>query len=189
MNDLAYQFDNPYEILDGKMYMMASPSLNHTRIVMNIAQIFSAYLRGKPCSVFIDSVDVNFNENNMAIPDLTIVCDKTKLKPDGIYGAPDLIVEVLSPSTAKNDKGYKKDLYEEHGVKEYWIIDPDAKSIDVYLLRDGTYELDDAYIYRSAEEREYMTKKDRNSLIYEFQTRINNDNLAIKLEEVFFGLI
>jgi len=168
--------------------MMASPSLNHTRIISNIYQIFSLYLKTTLCSVFFDSVDVHFNEKDIVIPDLTIVCDKSKLKPDGIYGAPDVIVEVLSPSSAKNDKGYKKSLYEKNGVKEYWIVDPDAKSIDAYHLHDGVFELDNAYIYRTSKEREHMTKKDLDSLVSGFKTSLFED-LPIQLEEVFADLI
>jgi len=74
-----------------------------------------------------------------------IVCNKNIIKLDGIHGSPDLVVEVLSLGTAKNDKGNKKDLYESSGVKEYWIVDPNAHSIEAYLLSDGKYKLDGFY--------------------------------------------
>lgn len=64
-----------------------------------------------------------------------VVCNKDIIKKDGVHGVPDLIVEVISPSTAKKDKGYKKDLYETCGVKEYWLVDTDNRSIEVYLLK------------------------------------------------------
>ena len=71
------------------------------------------------------------------VPDFMVVCDREKIKADGVHSAPDLVLEVLSPSTAKNDKGYKKSVYESSGVPEYWIVSPKEKSIEVYLLQDG----------------------------------------------------
>lgn len=92
-----------------------------------------------------DGTDVYLSDNDRVIPDVMIVWNRDIIKKDGIHGTPDLIVEVLSPSTAKNDKGYKKELHEKSGVKEYWIIDPVMRSIETYLLADGKYVLDEFY--------------------------------------------
>ncbi|GFI46362.1 hypothetical protein IMSAGC019_01676 [Lachnospiraceae bacterium] len=125
--------------------MMPSPSVNHSIVASNIYYVFQTYLKGKTCRAFNDGVDVFLTENDRVIPDVMIVCRKDIIKPDGIYGAPELVVEVLSPSTAKNDKGYKKDLYEKAGVKEYWIVDPNMHSIEVYLLSGGRFRINGFY--------------------------------------------
>ncbi len=143
--NLVYQEEPRMELLNGKIVMMSSPSVNHNIIAFNIARIFNEYLKGKPCRAFNDGVDVYLTEKDRVIPDALIVCNKNTIKLDGIHGAPDLIVEILSPSTAKYDKGYKRDLYESAGIKEYWIVDPYAHSIEAYLLSEGKYRLDGFY--------------------------------------------
>ena len=114
-----------------------------------------------------------------------IVCNKNNIKLDGIHGAPDLVVEVLSPGTAKNDKGYKKDLYETAGVKEYWIIDPMPRSIEVYLLTDGKFSLDE--VYALYPEGLSVTEKEREETKKEIQVSLYND-FCISLEEIFKDL-
>jgi Uma2 family endonuclease len=116
--------------------MSPSPIIHHSSIVGNIYSIFKNYLKNKPCIAFVDNVDVHFNEKDIFIPDVSIVCNREIIKRTGIFGAPDLVVEVLSPSTAKNDRGYKKSVYESYGVKEYWIVDPESRSLEVYLLKN-----------------------------------------------------
>lgn len=90
----------------------AMPSVNHNRVVGNIVGSFFGYLKGKQDEVFENSVQVHLDEDNTFVPDAMIVCNKDIIKHNGIYGAPDLVVEVLSPSTGKNDRGPKKDVYE-----------------------------------------------------------------------------
>lgn len=145
-DNLAYQEEPWEEKLNGQIILMSPrPSVNHNRVAGNIYHIFRNYLEGKTCKAFTDGVDVFLTEKDNVIPDAMIVCNKDIIKPDGIHGAPDLVAEVLSPSTAKNDRGYKKDLYGAAGVKEYWIIDPAMQSIEAYLLSDGRYVLDGFY--------------------------------------------
>lgn len=164
--NLAYQEEPREELLNGEIYMMSSPTVNHSQIASNIYYAFRSYLKGKTCRAFNDGVDVYLTENDRVIPDAMIVCNKNNIKLDGIHGAPDLVVEVLSPGTAKNDKGYKKDLYEKSGVKEYWIIDPVPRSIEVYLLTDGKFALDEVYalypegLSVTEKEREETKKRD-----------------------------
>ncbi len=181
----AYQEEFREELLDGKIVMMSSPSVNHNRTAGNIYHIFRNYLKGKKCEAFSDGVDVYLTEKDRVIPDGMIVCNKDIIKPDGIHGAPDLVVEVLSPSTAKNDKGYKKDLYEKSGVKEYWIVEPNMRSIEAYLLSDGKYELDGFYglfpnIFG-------ITKKEREESKKEIPVSLYSD-FCIPLEEIFQNL-
>ena len=156
-----------------------------SQIAANIYYAFRSYLKGKTCRAFNDGVDVYLTENDRVIPDAMIVCNKNNIKLDGIHGAPDLIVEVLSPGTAKNDKGYKKDLYEKSGVKEYWIIDPMLRSIEVYLLTDGKFALNE--VYALYPEGLSVTDKEREETKKEIQVSLYND-FCISLEEIFRDL-
>ena len=113
-----------------------------------------------------------------------MVCDRDKIKRTYIDGAPDLVVEVLSPGTAKNDRGYKKSVYESSGVPEYWIVDPLHKFIEVYLLQGGRYVLDNLYTLYSAEELEEMTEEEKALVVTEFKCHLYDD-LTIQLDDIF----
>lgn len=182
----AYQEEPREELLNGKIYMMSSPSVNHNRVAGNIYHIFRSCLNGEKCEAFSDGVDVHLTEEDRVIPDAMIVCNKDIIKEDGIHGAPDLVVEVLSPSTAKNDKGYKKKLYEQSGVKEYWIVDPVMRSIEAYLLTAGEYVLDEFYAIPPAAFG--ITKKEREESKKEISVSLYG-NFIIPLEEVFQNLL
>ncbi len=183
--NLAYQEEPREELLNGKIVMMASPSVNHNRVAGNIYYIFRNYLKGKMCEPFSDGVDVYLTDDDRFIPDAMIVCNKSIIKPDGIHGAPDLIVEVLSPSTAKNDRGYKKDLYEQSGVKEYWIVDPTVRSIEAYLLEDGKYSMKD--FYGLFPDNLGLTEKEKSESKKEIPVSLYDD-FCIPLEEIFQDL-
>ena len=143
-DNLSYPYRD--EILDGKVVLMSPrPLVNHNRVVLNIVSAFKNYLYGKTCEVFASGTDVYLTEKDRVIPDVMIICDKDKIKRKGIYGAPNLFVEVLSHGLEKRDRGYKKDLYERCGVGEYWLADPEGKSVEVYLLENGKYRLDEVY--------------------------------------------
>ena len=151
---VVFSENQRYEILDGKIYYMAGASTGHNYTSGNIFTIFKNFLKGKKCKVFGENEKIVFKRNfREYLPDIKIVCDPNKIKPDGIHGAPDLIIEILSPRTEKNDKGYKFKVYEQNGVKEYWIVDINKKNIEVYLLKeDGRFELDEIYHHYSDEE-------------------------------------
>ena len=183
--NLAYQEEFREELLNGKIYMMSSPSVNHNRTASNIYYIFRNYLKGKSCEAFADGTDVYLTEDDRVIPDVMIVCDKNIIKPDGIHGAPDLVVEVLSPGTAKNDRGYKKDLYENTGVKEYWLVDPTVRSIEAYLLSNGKYNLDG--FYGIFPDSLGLTDKEREESKKEISVSLYDD-FNIPLEEIFYNL-
>lgn len=180
----AYQEEPRDELLHGEIYMMSSPSVNHSQTASNIYYAFRSFLKGKPCRAFNDGVDVYLTDEDRVIPDAMIVCSKNIIRPDGIHGAPDLVVEVLSPSTAQNDRGYKKDLYESSGVKEYWIVDVKSRSIESYMLSDGKYILDRIYQLASDD----MIERERT-----FCTDIVPvpfcGGFNIPLEEIFYNLI
>ena len=100
---------------------------------------------------------------------------------------PDLVVEILSPGTAKRDRAHKKDVYEQCGVPEYWIVEPTSKSIETYLLQDGRYTLDNIYFYHSAEDMQYLTDEEKAALVTEFKCHLYDD-LIIRLDDIFYDL-
>ena len=183
--NLAYKEEPREELLGGRTYMMSSQTVNHSQIASNIYYAFRSYLKGRTCRPFNDSVDVYLTENDRVIPDAMIVCNKNIIKLDGIHGAPDLIVEVLSPGTTKKDKGYKKNLSETAGVKEYWIVDPITHSIEVYILTDGKFILDEVYALYPAGAG--VTDIEREETKKEIQVSLYND-FCISLEEIFKDL-
>ncbi len=124
------------EVINGKTYYMSpSASPRHNEIMLNLSAIFKHYLRGKKCSVYQD-ITVHLDEDNKVEPDISIICDKSKITPNGYHGVPSLIVEILS-TNRDDDKKLKYDLYERVGVLEYWIIDPISQALDQYVLIDG----------------------------------------------------
>lgn len=182
--NLAYQDWHREELIGGNVVAMAPASAGHTYVADGILSIFRHYLKGRTCIPFGDGLLVHLTDKDKFVPDVMVVCDRDKIKKNGIYGAPDLVVEVLSPSTAKNDKGYKKKVYEASSVPEYWIVDPSQRSIEVYLLQDGRYDLDNIYTLYSAEELEEMTDEERAALVTEFKCHLYDD-LTIRLEDIF----
>lgn len=157
MDNLAYVDDfvlkRKKEIIDGVVYMISPrPRYEHVTVSGNIFFIFRQYLKGKTCRVFPDGLDLFLDEKNQFVPDVMIVCDKNKIKHNGVHGAPDLVVEVLSKTTAQNDKTKKKDAYERAGVKEYWLVDTWSKAVEVYLNDNGRFVLNHIYYYLTDEE-------------------------------------
>ena len=192
MANLAVSYDRNYkdkpkkELIDGIIYVMSpSAGIYHSYVVLSIAGIFKHYLKGKSCKVFTDNVDVHLTENDTFIPDVTVVCNPDIIKPNGIYGPPDLVVEILSYSTAKRDRGIKKDIYGKCGVKEYWIVDIRSFTVETYLLAGGKLELDNVYQI-VPEDWIANVKEDEEDTrpITKFKTSLFDD-LIIDLEEVF----
>jgi Uma2 family endonuclease len=132
-----------YELIDGVPYMLAAPTPEHQRILGELHVQFHAFLKGKTCQVFLSPFDVRLKENpfndTIVQPDLLVVCDKNKITKKGCEGAPDLVIEIESPSSGKMDKMIKFNRYLQAGVREYWIVDPDAQIVQVHLLHDGKY--------------------------------------------------
>lgn len=138
---LVNSSDQRYELIDGEVYLLASPSFSHQVIVNEIAGCFYNYFKEKPCRALTGPLDVKlfgvatkFEEDpNVVQPDVMVICDTEKVSADNKYeGIPTLIVEVLSPSTKGKDLATKLCLYMRSGVSEYWIIDPDKKNIIQY---------------------------------------------------------
>lgn len=191
MNDnLVYQDDFMEkcrkEVIDGKPVMMSPrPTVNHNRVAFNIAVLFDRYLKGKKCTPFSDGVDLYLDDNNRFVPDMMVVCDPDKIKPDGVHGTPDLVVEVLSPSTMRNDKTRKKDIYARCGVREYWLVDPASKSVEVYRTDGSEFVLHDIYAQRPDWELAKMSEEERAALETHFKCSLFDD-LDISLEDIFY---
>ena len=139
----------PYELIGGeKIIMSPAPTATHGSLVMRIAFIFEGYIEENKLNVgvFGDNVDIYLSQKEHYKPDVSVILNTEIIDWHGaIHGAPDLVVEVLSESTKKNDFGVKKDAYEKYGVKEYWIVDPENRSIKVYHLIEGKFKISDEY--------------------------------------------
>ena len=185
--NLAYQYEDEIwdEMIDGKIVAMSPrPAVNHNIISGNIYHIFKTYLSGKKCVPFGDGTDLYLTPKDRFVPDGMIVCNRDKIKPKGVYGAPDLVIEVLSPSTAKNDRGYKKRVYGTCGIPEYWIVSPSEKAVYVYLLQDGQYNLDNVYSLYPDYMLTKMTEEEQAAIPTEFQCSLFSD-LVVRLENIF----
>ena len=136
--------DERLELIDGAVYAKATPTRGHQSICGEIFWQLKSYLRGKPCKAFFAPLSVRLNadtyDDTVVEPDIFVVCDESKLQDSkGVVGSPDLIIEVLSPSTAKYDMKTKFDLYLKNRVHEYWIVDPELKIAVVNILHDEGY--------------------------------------------------
>lgn len=149
---LAWDEQDRIELIYGDPVMMAPPTRAHQEVVMELSAQLHAYLKGKKCKVYPAPFAVRLFEQDgdrpedvdtMVEPDISVVCDPSKLDDIGCKGAPDLVMEILSPSTQRHDKFTKFNLYQRAGVREYWIIDPRDKSVQVFVLEDGRYTAKD----------------------------------------------
>ena len=146
---LRWSFEERVELIKGKLFRMSpAPKRSHQEIGGDIFVVLHTFLKRQKCKVYHAPFDVRFpnkpddpDEQTFTVvqPDICVVCDHSKLDDAGCKGAPDLIVEILSPSTASKDINEKYHLYEEHGVKEYWVVYPGEAVLEIYELQDGTY--------------------------------------------------
>lgn len=140
---LTYPDDERWEIIDGVPYVQAAPAPVHQEVLTELVRQIANYLSGKPCKVysapFCVRLPLGYEKNekevkNIVEPDITIVCDKSKLDDKGCNGAPEMIIEIISPSSVKMDRVIKFNKYEKAGVQEYWVVEPDQKLISVFVL-------------------------------------------------------
>jgi len=142
-----------YEIIHGEAFAMAGPNTRHQVILREIFIQFGNHLQGKPCQVFCAPYDVRLfyeegegeDDDTVVQPDIMVVCDKGKIGDEGIRGAPDLVIEILSPSNTAIEMEEKRCLYRDARVREYWVVDSKNNRITVYCFKDGevftkTYE-------------------------------------------------
>ena len=133
-----------YELIYGEAYALAAPSTYHQLILSELHRQIANYFVDKPCKVFPAPFDVRLfyeedeGDDTVVQPDISVVCDKEKLGKEGCHGAPDLIVEILSPSNTAIEMQRKYVLYREAGVREYWVIDPEHKALHCYRFSNGT---------------------------------------------------
>jgi Uma2 family endonuclease len=154
---LTWLDDKRRELIDGFIHLMSSPLRRHGRVSGSIYRWIGNYIEEKngKCEVFHAPFDVRLPVHgsldddkiyNVVQPDICVICDLSKIDEKGCIGAPDLVVEVLSPSTCKYDWNYKFNLYETAGVREYWIVNPKTKVINTFLLQpDGQFDLGTEY--------------------------------------------
>ena len=147
---LTWEIDEMVELIKGKVFRSAAaaPRRKHQEVAGLLYSRFLLHLEGKSCKVFIAPFDVRLpmrskkNEDIFTVvqPDICVVCDRSKLDEAGCVGAPDLIVEVLSPGNNKKELRNKYEVYEESGVREYWIIHPSEETLIIYSLLDGKFQ-------------------------------------------------
>ena len=140
--------DERWELIDGEVYdMCPAPARVHQDFVVELAVQIGNFLRDKLCRLYVAPLDVRLpgadeaddEVNTVVQPDVVVICDPSKLDDKGCRGAPDWVVEVLSPRTAAKDQIDKRDLYERHGVREYWLLHPTDRVLTIYRLEDGVY--------------------------------------------------
>ena len=138
---MAWNDGRRYELVHGGVRAMSpAPGWQHQIISGNLEFEMKSYLRPKKlCQIVYAPVDVYLSDDTVVQPDIIIVCDPKKIQKKGCVGAPDLVVEILSPSTAKADWKDKYALYEAAGVREYWIVNPTDRLVHVFLLSEGTF--------------------------------------------------
>jgi Uma2 family endonuclease len=148
---LTWKFDQTVELIKGKILKMSAPNRRHQEISWQLSGLFYTTFKGARCRAYAAPFDVRLLDKKKSLkankdiltvvqPDLCVICDLEKLDDKGCIGAPDLIVEILSASNSKKEMRTKKELYEENGVKEYWILDPTHQTLLQYSLQeDGTY--------------------------------------------------
>ncbi len=148
---LTWQFEQAVELIKGKILPMSAPSRRHQAISREIHGIMYNFFKKNPCEFYAAPFDVRLYNKKKSLqankdvytvvqPDLCIICDEKKLDDKGCIGAPDLIIEILSPGNSIKEMRTKKDLYAENGVREYWIIDPEHENAFQFLLEnENTY--------------------------------------------------
>ncbi len=144
---LTWPAEERWELIEGVPYDMSpAPSPGHQEVLVSLVLLLGPFFKSKPCRIYPAPFDVRFGNTSdekietVLQPDLSIVCDKSKIDKKGCNGAPDLVVEILSPSTAYKDQTEKLKLYEKYGVKEYWIVNPETQVIQVFVYNGSFFE-------------------------------------------------
>lgn len=142
---LSWDEDERIEIIDGEAFMMDTPSRIHQEISGELFRQLANFLEGKQCRVYPAPFGVRLfardgdgpeDVDTLVEPDISVVCDRSKLDQHGCKGAPEMVIEILSPSTLRHDRLVKLNLYDQAGVLEYWIVDPQNRAVQVFR-RDG----------------------------------------------------
>jgi Uma2 family endonuclease len=132
-----------YELINGVAYAMSAPAMYHQAILTALTAKFYNFFEGKPCKVYAAPIDVRLfyeedeSDDTVVQPDLTVICDEKKRGGEGCRGAPDLVIEILSPSNTAIEMARKFDLYREAGVREYWVVSTEPKTLVTYRFQQG----------------------------------------------------
>lgn len=147
---LTWMFQEKLELIKGKIFKMSpAPSRNHQHVSMELTGILWNSFKNHSCNLYAAPFDVRLydkkkstNDNHIFTvvqPDLCVICDEKKLDDRGCLGAPDLVIEILSPGNSNKEMKYKFDLYQEAGVQEYWIVNPENKTLFIYILKEEKF--------------------------------------------------
>lgn len=173
------------EKINGVIYDMSpSPNYRHGIVNSNIHTAIRPGLKNSVCFVTMENLDFKYHpdiNDDYLCPDIMIICDRKYLKGGSYSGIPKFVVETLSPSTAKRDRTEKKEIYENTGVEEYWIVTPQGRSVEIYYLENGRYILEQSYILQDDKEEEH----------YNAETIISLrafPHIKMTLGEIFEGL-
>lgn len=156
---LQWKFEEQVELIRGKIYKMTAPRTKHQSVTGNLHGEMYAQFKGHPCKLFVAPFDVRLPVQNrkkphqittVVQPDVCVVCDAAKIDELGCIGAPDLVIEVLSPGNSKKDIRLKHEVYEEAGVREYWVVYPEEESVAVFVL-NAENKFNGATLYASGE--------------------------------------
>ena len=138
-----------YELLDGELVLVASPNEEHQFASVKLVSLMYPYATTQDLGwVFHAPFDIVFSDTEVVQPDLMFISKEREhiRSAANVQGAPDMVVEILSPSTSRRDWKYKRELYAKYGVKEYWIVDPTNRIVTVMMLKDGVLEIAGAYV-------------------------------------------
>ena len=179
-----------YEIIEGEKIMAPSPGFGHVNVTANLIATIGVYAKINKLGIaFADNFDVHFPDGSLFRPDFIFVSAENAKrlfdkKNVTLHGVPDMVAEIFSKSTMKRDVGIKKDIYERNGVREYWIIDPWRETIDVYLLREGKYELGGHYENWSDDELLTISEDERAKIEMEIPVDVL-DGFKVKIRNIF----
>lgn len=140
---IKWDDDTRWELINGIPYKISAPSRQHQEISIRLSSALFNFLKGKHCKVYSAPFDVRLNpdtlDDTVVQPDIVVICDHSKLDDAGCKGVPDMVIEILSPSTSRYDRTTKFNRYREAGVREYWIVDPETKTLAVHILKGSDY--------------------------------------------------
>lgn len=187
MGNSACQDPPREETIEGKKVRRWHMGVNHSIVEEHIACQFANYLEGKDDMPFM-GINVILDDDNDYIPDVSIVCDRSMIGKDGIYGAPDFVAEVLSRLSVQNDRGPKMRHYAAAGVKEYWIVSPIGKTVEVYYNENGSFVLDAAYTIYDELDLSRMDDDERKAIRWEIPVSLYKD-FRVNINDVFKDLI
>jgi len=172
------------ELINGQRVVMPPrPSFNHNRVAFNISLIFEHYVRGKEYTAVVDGSDLYLDKDDRFVPDVMIVRNGGQIQPDGIHGAPELVVEVLCPGIARRVRTTKRVVYGRCGVREYWVADPVNKTLEVYRSKGSELTLEKVYTLYPDRRLAKMPEAARAATYFRCGVF---DDLEISLKDVFY---